>query len=76
MSTSTEKQRPMCAVCRKLVDKMTREEDDHLERVVFTVECHGRRERVVLDRKLADNAKSITLGLAFNPGNVLPAMGG
>lgn len=56
--------RPQCAVCGRPVERMTEEEDDWANVVVFTAHCHGQRESIEIpmgDSRL----KGITFGAAF-----------
>jgi hypothetical protein len=58
---------PRCAVCGKPVDSLTKDEDAFLERVTFTVKCHGDVEKVVFQgaEREALGSPGVDFGEAF-----------
>lgn len=59
--------RPTCAVCDRLVERMTEEERDHAGVVRFTAYCHGQSEAIEIPDHAA-GLKSISFGTAFAGG--------
>jgi hypothetical protein len=56
---------PICAVCERPVEKMTRWYDVCRMQTVYVAECHGESERSVLTDHDLFSAHSIEVGYAF-----------
>jgi hypothetical protein len=65
--------RPTCAVCKVPVASFTEYRDEFIDRVVFTVQCHGATEVASTDCATADRIGAITWGSAFAAPLALPA---
>ncbi len=64
---------PICAVCRRPVEKMTRWDDPGTQTATFTVECHGAAETTELTACQVYDAgpNGIQIGLAFRSQAIL-----
>jgi hypothetical protein len=56
---------PMCAICGKVVDKMTLHDDINAHLRIFTVFCHGDRQEAVIEDWMVISGK-IKVGMAFD----------
>lgn len=57
---------PTCAICARPVERLTTEEDQHLELVRVRVYCHGDIERVDISFRDMNEARELRFtGIAF-----------
>lgn len=60
---------PMCAICGKVVDKMTVHDDINAHRKTFTVFCHGDRQEAVIEDWMVIGGR-VQMGAAFDQGRI------
>ena len=64
---------PMCAVCKKPVDRLEMYYDIRRCRTVYVAYCHGDQQEVALNDAMVVNADGISVGEAFAGRPRLPA---
>ena len=67
-SVAVSRVRPTCARCGHPVDFFEEVYESHIDKIIFTVRCHGDSERVVLS---PSEAVSLRFGEAFQAPRLL-----